>query len=310
MAFTPKRIRHRTSRNRGNKHLPPLAIVGICLAAAVLVTVIVGNILKATLDDETYRKLTEGTTAPTEAETPDEGYGTRIQAPALQLGQDVTELSGYTAASVLLNRTDGSLYYTSPVAQYQGLTCYASVNLTEEMGTASAFLRHVSGVYHAQAFSAPSADLRDAKALEEGALLREFFRVGGKEAVLIDLPFGQTSLEDILSYVKLLRVASGANALGVAVPLSVAESTDGWEILSRLLTVCDFCLLDLRLETVNDPTANDLGVSEEALQILQRTNYFRSQYGTRLLLSQSQSELVYAVEFRMLPDYQIISAEE
>ena len=228
----------------------------------------------------------------------------------MQLGQDVTELSGYTAASVLLNRADGSLYYTSPVAQYQGMTCDASVDLTQEMGTASAFLRHISGVYRVQAFSAPSADLRDAKALEESALLREFFRVGGKEAVLIDLPLGQAPLEDILAYVKLLRTASGANALGVAVPLSVAESTDGWEILSRLLNVCDFCLLDLRLETVTDPSVNDLGVSEEALHILQRTNYFRSQYGTRLLLSQSQSELVYAVEFRMLPDYQIVSAEE
>ena len=46
----------------------PLAIVGICLAAAILCTAIVGNILRIRLDDETYRKYTE---ASSESLTPD-----------------------------------------------------------------------------------------------------------------------------------------------------------------------------------------------------------------------------------------------
>lgn len=48
--------RHRP--HTGKMH--PAAIVGICLAAAVLLTLTVGNLLKLWLDDETYQRLTEG----------------------------------------------------------------------------------------------------------------------------------------------------------------------------------------------------------------------------------------------------------
>ena len=40
--------------------LSPLAIAGICVAAVILLTVVVGNLLTLWLDDETYARLTGG----------------------------------------------------------------------------------------------------------------------------------------------------------------------------------------------------------------------------------------------------------
>jgi hypothetical protein len=143
--------------------------------------------------------------------------------------------------------------------------------------------------------------------MAEGALLREFHLAGGNEVILTDLPFDTLPLPMLLDYVSSVRTALGDGAiLGVAVPLSVAEREDGWEILSRLLEICQFCTLDLRGEEITDPAVDELGISTQALEILNRCEYYRQAYGMRLMLPTDVEALIYAVQYRMIPNYQMI----
>lgn len=311
MAFSIKRMRRRTSHGHGTRRLTPLAIVAICLGGAVLITLIVGNILRLTLDEELYRKLTEGesTTGETQAPAPDD-YGVTVQAPVYALGDDIADLAGYTAISVPLNRADGSLNYTSPVAVWQGRVCAAEITLAQGLDATYGFVRHISGVYRVQAFSQGGTELWRACALEEGALLDEFFSAGGTEVLLTDLPYATRSATELVDYVKAIRGAVGEDAsFGVALPLEAVSGKEGGTLLERLLTVCDFYAVDLRGVEIADPTVNDLGLSTGALEVLQQTAYYRSQYNARLLLSQSQEALLYAVEYRMISNYQITAED-
>ncbi|MBQ9132468.1 MAG: hypothetical protein IJX62_08380 [Clostridia bacterium] len=313
MAFSFKRMRRRTSHNHGPRRISPPVIVAICLAAAVLITVIVGNILKMTLDEELYRKLTEGdsTTGETQAPSPD-GYGVSVQAPVYAFGDDIADLAGYTAISVPLNRADGSLNYTSPVALWQGRICASEITLSQGLDATYGFVRHISGVYRVQAFAQAQGEgsLWRACAMEEGALLDEFFRAGGTEVVLTDLPFATRSESELVDYVKAIRGAVGEDApIGVALPMEAVSGKNGGALLEKLLTVCDFYVVDLRGFEMTDPAVDDLGLSVQAMELLQQTAYYRSQYHARLLISQSQEALRYAIEYRMISDYQITAEE-
>ena len=84
--------------------LHPVAIVGICLAAAILLTVIVGNLLKGLLDDETYQKLTQGEeTDTTEKEPPRITNVRNVNAYPFALGQNAEDAVGMTSISVSVN---------------------------------------------------------------------------------------------------------------------------------------------------------------------------------------------------------------
>ena len=58
------------SRSRMNGRLHPLVIVGICLGAAILIAIIVGNLLKLWLDDEKMQQLKGEQTQPPVSEAP------------------------------------------------------------------------------------------------------------------------------------------------------------------------------------------------------------------------------------------------
>ena len=310
MAFSIKRHRRRIQHHpHVGRRLSPLAIAGITVGAVILLTLVVGNILNATLDEDAYLKLTEGKTEEEAPNAAPPAYGVQIQAPAFVLGEDPTILAGYSGASVAINHADGSLTYTSPVATYQGMTCDTPV-LSDTLTALRTVTPTVSGVYRVQGLQELSSELIHAKAMADGALLREFLTSGGSEVVLIDLPFDTLPLPMILEYIRGVYAAVGEDAaLGVAVPLQVAERENGWEILSSLLEECRFCTLDLRGEEVTDPTVNDLGISTEALEILSRCEYYRKGYGMRLMIAESAEALSYAVQYRMLPNYQMIQED-
>lgn len=310
MAFSIKRHRRRLQHHpHVGRKLSPLAIAGITVGAVILLTLVVGNILNATLDEEAYLKLTEGKTEEEAPDTAPPAYGVQIQAPALAPGEDPTTLAGYSAASVAINRADGSLTYTSPVAIYQTLTC-GSAALSDTLTHLKMVTPFVSGVYRVQGLQELSTELIHAKAMADGALLREFLATGGSEVILIDLPFDSLPLPVILEYVQGVRAAVGADAaLGVAVPLQIAERENGWEILSLLSEECRFCTLDLRGEEITDPTVDELGISTQALEILTRSEYYRKAYGMRLMISTADEAMAYAVQYRMISNYQMVKED-
>ena len=308
MAFSIKRHRRRRLPRHPNTghRLSPLAIAGIVVGGVSLLTVIIGNILKATLDEEAYRDLTEGKTEEETLPQEPPTYQVQIQAPDFTLGQDPADLAGYTAASVALNLSDGSLTYTSPVAIYQNRVCGTPV-LGDTLSVLKTVAPFVSGIYRVQGLEQIPSDLVHAQAMEEGALLREFLLAGGSEVLLTDLPFDFLPFPMITDYVQSICAALGEDAvLGVAVPLTVAERENGWEIINQLLDVCQFCVLDLRGESVTDPTVDELGLSPQALEILARCDYYRKAYGMRLMIAANADALIYAVQYRMIPNYQLI----
>jgi hypothetical protein len=296
---------HRHTPHGRGGGLSPLAIVGICLAAAILLTVLVGNILRVTLSEEIYNRLTQGPAEKAPVPNDTDRQHPQIKAPAFLPGEDSSSLVGYTAASLAINQPTGKVYYASPVSLYQGLAEEGSPLLEDVMIELSVLTPYVSGVYYAQGAFAQGSDLRYAKAMEEGALLREFYRMGGREAVIAGIPFASLRNTEVLDYVKALKQAVGEMPVGVAVPLSVAEAEGAWELLGALAECCDFLVLDLSDEVLDpDCEEDDFGLSKDAVAILSRAEYYRMQYRMRLLLGEKQEDLLAAVQHRLISDYQ------
>lgn len=299
MKRSQKHYRYRPAGGR----LSPWAIAGICVGAAILITVIIGNLLTVWLDDETYDRLTSKKPPAEESDPLVQTQVKDLNAYPYIFGDPFGDVVDLPAVSLSINRPDGHLSYTSAVSAHQGLAG-ESVSLETAMSELTAYNPYVSGVYYSQAYGQASAELRFAVAAEEGALLREFLGTGGKEVILTGLPFSSVPHTELTEYVTSIKRALGdRGALGVAIPLWVAQSANGWEIVGMLLSVCDFCVLDVTdLATEGEnPT-----MTPEAL--LKEADYCLEQYDMRLLLSEKQTALLAYVELQLLADYQVITA--
>jgi len=286
--------------------LHPLATVGICLAVAVALTLIVGNLLRLWLDEETYRKLTEGDEEPSSPPPLEKTDVPNVNAYPFSLDEEVDRVIGSQAVSVPLNTPDGNLLYTSNVSAYLGISG-GSTPLFDKMRELSAFVPYVSGVFYPQAFSQSLDDVFFVAAAEESALLREFLHTGGDEILLCGLPLTADSLDRVVEYLTMLGRAMPNDAIGVAVPRSVAADAENWEILATLVDVCDFVVLDLTAEEVADEEEVSPGEpSPAALTLLSDCSYLISLYRTRLLVSSAQSALLSTLEVQMYPNYQVL----
>lgn len=296
---------HRRGGAMGQK-LRPRSVVLICLAAAVLLTLTVGNLLKLWLDDETYRKMTEGVEPlPTQQQTP-ETNGVAINAPLWRVGDRIEPLAGNNAVSVPINSADATMLYTSDVVSYFGLTVKQSAPaLASKMQDLTLAIPYISGVFYSNALSYELADLRYAATLREAAILREFYHAGASELVIRGLPLETATVDEVQEYISAIRVDAQNFRVGIAVPISVAESDSGWRILSTFRGITDFFVLDVTAEPLEDD-ADEYGNSASASELLGRSNYFLSQYQMRLMASDTQSLLVDAIEARRYSNYQIV----
>lgn len=293
-------------RQHSGRTLHPLAIVGICLAVAVLVTLIVGNLLRIWLDDDTYRELTEGNETPSTELPLEPTEVPNVNAYPFSLHEEVDRVIGFQAVSVELNRTDGSLSYSSDVAALFGLPQTPDVSLPEKLNELSLFVPYVSGIYRPNAFSQELSDVFYAAALQDAALLREFIHAGGDEILLCSLPLSANSTERLEDYLKILKTALPDAAVGVAVPLAFAADAQNWKILDLLSISCDFLVLDLSDEVVIDGVDVPNGdPSPAALALLADCSHIVSIYRTRLLLSSSQTPLLSTLEIQMHPNFQV-----
>ena len=299
-----KRFRRRHARAT---RLHPIAIVGICLAAAILLTVIVGNLLKGSLDDETYKKLTQGEeTDATNAEPPRATNVRNLNAYPFALGQTAEDAVGMTSISVSVNTPDGTILYTSDVTEQLGLTATEKIDLQETLGEVSAFVPYVSGVFYPQVFEQETPDARYAVSAVESAILREFLHAGGSEILLCGLPLAGDHTDTIIEYVKTIQFATGNAPIGIAIPLSIAADTDNWELLAKLFDACDFLAIDLTAEECDNTNLDDTGYSPTADAILARCAYFVSQFDARLIFSDKQTALISTAVMQSRPDFQVI----
>lgn len=299
-----KRFHHRHAHPT---RLHPVAIVGICLAAAILLTVIVGSLLRGLLDDETYKKLTQGEeTDVNDAEPPRTANARDLNAYPFALGEDAENAVGMTSISVSMNTPDGTILYTSDVTERLGLAATEQIDLQETLGEVSAFVPYVSGVFYPQAFEQETPDARYAVCAVESAVMREFLHAGGSEILLCGLPLAEENTDAIIEYVKTVRFATGNAPIGIAIPLSVAADTNNWELLARLFDACDLLAVDLTAEVCDDADLDDTGYSPTADAILARCAYLLSQFDTRLIFSDTQTALISTAQMQARPDFQVI----
>lgn len=306
MALRGRRFRHRQYRRAGGR-LHPWAIVGICLAAAVIVTVVIGNLLKLWLDDETFLRLTVGDETEAPKREPISVDVRDVNAYPFVLGNELEGILGKTAVSVTLNSPDGKMQYKSDLADHLGFSNANNVSFDETMPPLCGFVPYVSGVFYSQAFLCESETLRFAVTGDECAVLREFLRAGGGEIVIVGLPLTLAEMESVLFYLESVKFAAGNAPVGVAVPMSVAASADGWRVISELLTVCDFCALDVSNEPTLENDVNEFGVSASAEALIASAEYYVSGYGMRLFLSERQEQLLSTLERKIYPNFQVFT---
>ena len=263
--------------NAGNKKIAPWVIVLIVAAGALLLTVIIGNLLKLWLDDDAYRRLRDGeeTTGKREeplyaANAPD------VHAYPYEIGDSIYDVLEMSAVSFTLNAPDGTAVYTSDVVAFLGAPTSGSATLDSTMSELLAASVYVSGVYHPQALGTADEDLLYAKTGADCAILREFVRAGGREVLLCGIAFEELTANEIVSYLKAVKAIMGERPLGVAVPLSVAQRADFWELFGAMDKVCDFFALDMR--------GSDAPLTD--------ANFYIGQYDMRLLLGETQTEYI------------------
>ena len=300
MAGFGRRLKHRHHRTR-TRRLSFAAIAAICVACALVFSIVTGLVLRSLLDEETLLRLSRQSTTQT-VEDPIETYLPAISATPIRLREVTDTMPPLAAVSVTLNSSKGTLYYTSPVGTYYGLPSTPNTDLYTVLTALDVASSYISGVFHPQAFLQATTDMHYAVAAEERALLREFVRNGGDEILLVNVPLDADTVTTAAAYAKGIKQDIGSHAVGVAVPLSVATAENGWEILGTLLKSCDFCALDLRAEAA--------GTEDNAKTLLSTIAYYLEQYDMRVLVSESQTVLIDAIQAAGIADYEILSTPE
>lgn len=261
----------------------PWIIIAICAASALVLTVIVGNLLKIWIDDDTYRRLTSGEGSPDEEQPPIYVADKKdVHAYAYSFGEDTERLWESPEVSISINTPDGRVNYTSVITSYFGFPTLGSVALDKGFSDLSAAATHISGVFYPQAPRETDKNLRFALAAKEQALLNEFLQMGGIELLLCDLP-----LEDLTAcaeYIGSIKQIAKEIPVGVAIPYSLLQEDGAWQMLTHLLKVCDFFAIDLgNAITTLSPR-----------ELITDCGYFLKEYDMRLLTYSDQAELIEA----------------
>lgn len=289
--------RHRHRYKSHTHKLSPPAIIAICVAAALIVSIVTGLLLRHFLDEEAYRRLNEkkepAVTDPVNTYLPD------VHAIPFVLGTPIESISPEASRSVALNTRDGIMHYASPVTRYFGMTVDTQATAEDDLIALDIATTYLSGIFHPQALLQETADLQFAVAAQERAVLREFLRNGGSEVLLVVDTLNADTLASTAAYAKALKAEIGTAALGIAVPYALASAENGWEIIGTLLKSCDFCALDLRAVEAEDADAAD--------RVFSDITYYLKQYDMRLMIAEEQSLFTSLLEPWKVSDYAIVS---
>ena len=105
---------NRLHNNHRRGALSPLAIILICVGAALLLAIIIGLMLNVWLDDEAYERLTKGEQKEEETIETNKTYTRNVHADAYvfgEVGESVWE--SLAEISVTLNTPTGQINYTN-----------------------------------------------------------------------------------------------------------------------------------------------------------------------------------------------------
>ena len=295
MAFSSNRGRRYSQRRDRRMH--PAVILLLSAVAAILVAILIGNILKAVLDEEALHRLQQKKEETTEPQRY-QAYLPDLEATPFVLGEDLSSFQNTGAASISINQPSGKILYRSAVTEFYSLEDTPEVLLDEQLSPVSASVSYISGVFYPQAFRETNADLFYAAATRDAALMQEFCRAGGSEILLVGLPIEPENLDRIHTYLAIAKDALPQNALGIAVRFDVATSGSAWEYLPPMLEFADFFALDMQ----------DTYIPSGAADLLKAADYYLTQYDMRLLLSTANVNLLNLPTLARVHDRQVITA--
>lgn len=317
------RYRKRRYRAPARHRLPIGAIVGIVAAAALLAAIVVGNILNSCLDDETYRRLTEGETTEEVTETPEPPRtAPRVTAYPFRLGSSLRTLGDDppSALALPINNSEGELLYRSPVVEHLGRAVAenAAQNAERSMSSLLDTVPYLIGIWQVSLPSGANENVLQAAAATDAAILREFLSMGGSELLLIGLDW-EDGFETSYAYLTALADSlDERTVLSVAVPLQVAKSEVGRDVLYALDRLLPLLTLDLTgeadvgLPTDETDTADESGETDKSGEPteqspLREADYYLTAYGMRLLLAESQTNLLRSAA-ETAPDLAVLAA--
>lgn len=301
-----KRFRKTYRRARGVP--PPAAIIGIVAAVVLVAAIVAGNILNSCLDDETYRKWTEGvsesesdgSTTPAQRVPSVAAYPFRLGTSLRTLGNDPP-----SALAIPLNHADGTMCYRSSVTDYLGLEVAngAASNAANSMKALLEVVPYLIGVWQVDLPSTADDAVIYAAAASDAAVLREFLSMGGTEILLCGVPMTEKNFDVSYSYLtELISLLGTDTRLSVSVSLAVAESESGRDYLYVLGKLLPFLTLDLSNEDdvgtePSDSAETDANGSNSASESpLLRAQFYLSGYKMRLSVSQTQTNLIRSAE--------------
>lgn len=317
-------IRRRYRPRRPRRALPVWAIVAIVAGAVLIAALVTGNILNSCLDDDTYKKLTDG---ETDTKEPEEEPGTRtspsVHAYPFRLGESLRGLGTEPPQALILplKDADGRMCYRSPVTDYLGLETAegAASNAGASMTALTERVPYLIGVWQVSLPRDATDAVIHAAAVTDAAVMREFLSMGGSELLLRGLSLTEDTFEGTYAYLTALREALGADTvLSVAVPLSVAAGDFGVDVLYALSQKTSHLTLDLTAEedigTAREPETESGTEGEETSgdpaeempdSPLLRAAFYLSGYRMRLLLGEAQTNLILSAE-ETISDFAIL----
>lgn len=285
-----KRRRTFAKKRFSLKNINPTVIVVICCVLATLVfAVILGNILGAKARDSSSGQngqTSQQTDAPSVPKPDKQGLAVPdLFAVSVDMtGADPHEsLSNQTSDSrelgnalfVPLKAQNGNMIYSSDKTASLGVSANSNLTLSRLDQHFEYYEDYVCGYFKSDFLPSDSAFDRIGTQSKEATLLAEAADYGFDEFLI---EFGSAITKDDLllyqAYLLDLKLACPDTLIGVALPKEFCESIESAALISEIMSVADFCAVDL----------SDLNSPDSLEQSLLSLLYLVDRYPSRIIV--------------------------
>lgn len=259
-----RHIQYRRSVYRRRSIKTVLLVVGIVLAVVFVAFLVFGNLL--------HRRSER---LPVETDEPRDTQGVAEELPSLPSIQahpilletaesgnfasriDALANAGISAASIPLNRADGTLLYASPVAISLNLQSAGdrSVKLADAIASVRSTNVYLSGTFHLTAFAERDDLVRSVRLSEERAILAEALRAGLDDLLLVVPALPDEQAAELSLFLSELRVLAPDTYVGLALTSEALSAENAERRVSELAAEFDFLALDA---TASESALGDL----------------------------------------------------
>ncbi len=208
--------------------------------------------------------------------------------------------------SVPLNRTDGSLLYSSSLADSLGLGSPSySITIARAASQAKTNQMRLCGIWHLTAFEEKDPVLRSVRLSETAALLADAMKSGMHDILLLAPEISTESLEELLLLSEDVHRLYPDGTLGICIPFSFFEAEDSAILVDDLVDNFDFLAINAtELSKEETIIGHVQSIASARLDLLLR-------YNMRLLLpyaadESEQAEIIAAAEQYSTKSWQIL----